>query len=63
MNIKEILTNKKKEFITGCVVGTVLIVCGGMVVYGAGDTSPKLKLKRDSSILNMVKDLMPILTH
>lgn len=48
MNIKEILTNKKKEFITGCVVGTVLIVCGGMVVYGAGDTSPKLKLKRDS---------------
>lgn len=48
MNIKEILTNKKKEFITGCVVGTVLIVCGGIVVYGAGDTSPKLKLKRDS---------------
>lgn len=48
MNIKELLTNKKKEFITGCVVGTVLIVCGGMVVYGAGDTTPKLKLKRDS---------------
>lgn len=48
MNVKEILTNKKKEFITGCVVGTVLIVCGGMVVYGAGDKSPKLKLKRES---------------
>lgn len=48
MNIKEILTNKKKEFITGCVVGTMLIVCGGMVIYRAGDKPPKLKLKRKS---------------
>lgn len=47
MKIKEILNTKKKKIIAGCVAGTIVIACSG-ILYITSNTEPKLKLKSDS---------------
>lgn len=54
--IDKYLNTKKNRLIAGCVTGLIVLGCGGGIVYATRDTSPKLKLKKNTINLEYGKE-------
>ena len=54
--IDKYLNTKKNRLIAGCVTGSIVLGCGGGIVYATRDTSPKLQLKKNTINLEYGKE-------
>ena len=54
--IDKYLNTKKNRIIAGCVTGLIVLGCGGGIVYATRDTSPKLRLKKNTINLEYGKE-------